>query len=412
MSEPDRIRVFFTAPDIDPQATGESFGAFRWAEAMSHEVDLTVFAYQRANRPPLQESLPDARVLTVPRPTFFQRWPRFEAMVKPHYPIYMRAVRKALRQHPGEFDLAHQLMPPAARYPIALRGAGLPYVVGPLAGTLETPAAFREEGQNAAWFIRARALDRWRFRNDPWLRAGYAEADLVLGVAPYMREMLSVIPLRRFELLMQLGVVDLAPEIERQPRTGDVRLLHIGRGVRTKGLRDTIRAMGQLRDVLPDMTLTSAGTGEEIEICRREAETLGIADRVRFVGLIPRAEVETLYAEADIFVFPSYREPAGNVVYEAMRWGLPVIAADCGGPASMVDERTGIQVAVTKPGLYADDIAAAIRALAGDPARRRAMGAAARTKLEREAFWPAKAKILAGLYAEVLEGRRAAKETR
>jgi len=279
----------------------------------------------------------------------------------------------------------------------------LPYVVGPLGGALETPEAFRSEGQGAAWYTKARGLDRWRFRNDPWLRKSYADAALVLGVAPYVRDVLGDIPIQRFEPVLELGVTDVPPLPTRPERTSGLRLLHVGRGVRTKGLRDVVRAMGHLKDELPDMTLTSAGAGEEIDVCKAEADALGISDRITFHGLIPREDVETLYEDADIFVFPSFREPAGNVVYEAMRWGLPIIAAARGGPDWIVDDHTGLKVAVTEPEQFARDIAEAIRTLAADPVRRRTMGQAAHAKLEREALWSVKAQGLAKLYAEVVQ---------
>jgi glycosyltransferase involved in cell wall biosynthesis len=404
-----RLRVFLCAPEIDPAATGEGFVAWKWAEALSEIVDLTVFTFQYDNRPPVAETLPKARALTAPRPKLFSRMPRFEAMAKPHYPFFMRAVRKALADNPGAFDIAHQIMPQAARYPSPLFGTSLPYVIGPLGGTLETPAAFRAEASSAVWFTRLRALDALRLRNDPWLRRSYAGADLLLGVGPYMRDILGTIDLKRFEPLLELGVSDLPslPKRQTDQRAG-LKLLHVGRGVRTKGLRDVIRAMGHLKDVLPEITLISAGAGEEIEICRREAVALGIADRVTFKGLIARDEVETLYQDADIFVFPSFREPGGNVVYEAMRWGVPVIVAARGGPNWSVDETTGLRIPVTTPERYASDIAQAIKELADDPARRRAMGLAGRAKLEREALWPLKAEVLVGLYEEVVAGRQAA----
>ena len=398
------LRIFLTAPNIEGDATGEPFVAWRWAEALSHEVDLTVFSFQRANRPQLQETLPKATVITAPMPDYFSRAPRFEAMAKPHYPFYMRAVRKALRAAEGPFDLAHQIMPQAARYPIPLRKTGVPYVVGPLGGALETPAAFRhEDRESAAWYTRARVLDRWRFRYDPWLRASYRDAALILGVAPYMQDILADIDLPRFEPVLELGVPDIPPLPDRPDRSeGDLRLLHVGRGARTKGLRDLVRAVGLLRDTLPGLTVTSAGTGPEIDQCRREAETLGVADRIRFLGQIAREDVEPLYAEADVFVFPSFREPAGNVLYEAMRWGLPAIAANRGGPAWIVDDTNGIRIDVSEPETYARDIAAAIQRLAGDPALRRQMGQAGQERLRREGLWPAKAKGLVTIYESVL----------
>ncbi len=401
MPGPKQLHVFFTAPNIHPQATGEEFVAWKWAEALSELVELTVFSFERASKAPLADTLPRARVITAPMPRLFSKVPRIEAMAKPHYPLWMRAARKALRGLAGEIDLAHQIMPQAARYPVPFRGMEVPYIVGPLGGALETPLSFQGEAAAAAWYTRARVLDKWRFRHDPWLRGSYAEADIVMGVAPYMRDVLSDIPLRRFEPVLELGI-DALPDLPARDDAGPIKLLHVGRGVRTKGLRDVVRALARLKERYPDMTLDSAGTGEEIAICEAEARALGVRDRITFHGLLPRDQVEHLYRAADIFVFPSFREPAGNVLYEAMRWGLPTIAAARGGPDYIVDDTNGIRIPVTDPDTYARDIASAIEALADDPKKRQEMGMAGRRRLEREGLWPVKARALVQIYQSVL----------
>jgi glycosyltransferase involved in cell wall biosynthesis len=177
-------------------------------------------------------------------------------------------------------------------------------------------------------------------------------------------------------------------------------LLHVGRGVRTKGLRDAVRALAHLRD-LPHITLTSAGAGEEIALCQAEAAALGVADRVTFLGPQPREQIETLYCSHDVFLFPSFREPAGGVLYEAMRHGLPVITAARGGPDFIVDDHSGIRLPVTTPTRYAADIALAVRRLAADPALLATMGAAARARVLAQGLWSAKADRLIDLYAQL-----------
>ena len=197
------------------------------------------------------------------------------------------------------------------RYASPLRHFAIPYVVGPLGGGLSTPAPFAAEVGRASLMTRARALDGWRLRHDPWLRAGYARAGLVLGVAPYVAEALAAVPVRRFEVLPERSHQGDAPQVERGFEAGRLELLHVGRAVRTKGLRDMVRAMAHLAD-LPFVTLTSAGDGEDLAACRAEAERLGVAGRVGFLGQVPRAEVDRLYARADVFAFPSFREPMGG----------------------------------------------------------------------------------------------------
>nr|WP_238941293.1 glycosyltransferase [Jannaschia sp. Os4] len=247
----------------------------------------------------------------------------------------------------------------------------------------------------------ARGLDGLRLRRDPWLRGSYAEAALVLGVAPYVRERLVAagLPPRRYETVLELGIDGVAGP-RRPVGDGKVRLLHVGRGVRTKGLRDVIRAMARLND--PRLHLTSAGDGPEIAPCRAEAEAAGLGDRVRFLGLIPRGEVEALYATADAFVFPSFREPAGNVVYEAMRWGLPIVAADYGGPGAILDRSCAVMVPPSDPEAFVAGIAAGIRRIADDPVAAAEMGARARAKVEAEGLWPAKGERVAALYRSLI----------
>jgi glycosyltransferase involved in cell wall biosynthesis len=397
------VKLLLIAPNVDASDVGEAFVAFKWAEALSALTDLTLLCFRRDGRPDPALGLPRARVITWPEPAWARRNERLNAMLKPAWPVFERKVRLWLADalaRGDRFDIAHQLMPQAARYASPLRHFPIPYVIGPLGGALDTPEAFRAETGGAPLFTRLRALDTFRFRHDPWLRASYARAACVLGVAPYVAEVLGDIPLRRFEPMLELGIEDIPPWMERTPQPGRLRLLHVGRGVRTKGLRDAVRALAHLSD-LPGVTLTSAGTGEEIAACRAEAHRLGVADRVTFLGRVPRDEVERLYAAHDAFCFPSFREPAGNVLYEAMRHGLPVITADRGGPGWIVDSACGIRVPVTDPDGFARDVAAAVRRIALSPDLAQRLGQGARDKVARDGLWPAKAARMRALYQEL-----------
>jgi glycosyltransferase involved in cell wall biosynthesis len=398
------MRVLLLAPNIDGTDVGEVFSGFKWAEGLSRAVELTVLTFQRAGRQAIAAQLPQAEVVTWPEPAWLLKKERLNAMLKPAYPLYFAHVRRFLREARAagrHFDIGHQLLPQAARYPSPLTGTGLPYVIGPLGGTLATPPGFAAETDRAPWFTKLRRLDEFRLRRDPWLRRSYAEAALVLGVAPYIGETLAPIGLRRYENILELGVDNLAPPRPEGVRPDGLRLLHVGRSVRTKGLRDVIRALAQLGD-LPGIQLVSAGDGEDLAACRREAEELGVADRVRFEGRVPRERVSELYEEADVFVFPSFREPAGGVLYEAMRAGLPVITVAYGGPNFIVDDTSGLRLALSTPAALADDIAAAVRRLHDDPGLRDRLGRGARARVAAEGLWERKIPRIVALYEEVL----------
>ncbi|MDG3042512.1 glycosyltransferase [Roseicyclus marinus] len=399
------MKVLLLAPNVDGTDVGEALMAFKWAEALAERVDLTVLCFQRPSRAEVARQLPGARVVTWPEPAWALKRERLNAMLKPAWPVFAGHVRRwiAAAVAQGErFDIAHQLMPQAARYASPLRHFEMPYIIGPLGGALDTPKPFRAEAGSAPLFTRLRGLDATRFRFDPWLRASYTRAACILGVAPYVKDVLGAVPLNRFESVLELGVDSVAPERARRMEAGRLDVLHVGRAVRTKGLRDVIRALALLPD-LPGVRLTSAGAGEELELCRAEAKRLGVADRVRFLGRVPRAAVEALYESHDLFCFPSFREPAGGVLYEAMRHGLPVITADRGGPSSIIDAASGIKVPVTDPSGFAADIAAALRRMAMFPEHRTTLGEGARAKVLREGLWSAKAERMVGLYKEITD---------
>ena len=96
-----------------------------------------------------------------------------------------------------------------------------------------------------------------------------------------------------------------------------------------------------------------------------------------FTGFLEGEALASAYAASDLFFFPSDCETFGAVTLEAMASGVPTLCADAIGSRSLVDPGvTGFLAAADDPRAFAD----LIEQLAGDPRRRRAMGAAARTR--------------------------------
>ena len=393
------MRVLIAAPEIDNSTSGHAYIAFKWAEALSKVCQLTVLGSERPDQQPLAQQLPGANVVTCPHSPSTQRYQWVRSRPRTNPSSFSRNLSQYLKRSRKQYDIAHMLVPKTAHDAIPFWKFALPYVIGPVGSRLLTQKTFTSE--RPLTFMQKNRLDTWRLRHDPWLRKSYAKARLVIGVAPFMRDMLADIPLQRFETMLDFGIDRLAPLIARVPVPGQLRLLHVGRGIRSSGLRDTVRALSCLRD-LPGITLTSAGGGEDIAECQAEAESLGVADRCTFLGHIPRYEVEALYASHDLFVFPSYQDSSCHVLYEAMRWGLPIVTTARGTPGWIVDQTCGICIPVTNPSIFADEIALVIRAFVNDPARRQILGQGARNKVLREALWSAKAIQMRKLYEDII----------
>ncbi len=108
--------------------------------------------------------------------------------------------------------------------------------------------------------------------------------------------------------------------------------------------------------------------------------------------------VDDFYAAADVFVFPSYREAGGIVVVEAISHGLPAIVCATGGPATSVDDTSGIRIAALDPAQYAQGLARAMLTLAQDPALRLRLGRGARERAASVSLWPRRIEAMEALY--------------
>ncbi|HZC05982.1 MAG TPA: glycosyltransferase family 4 protein [Ktedonobacterales bacterium] len=113
-----------------------------------------------------------------------------------------------------------------------------------------------------------------------------------------------------------------------------------------------------------------------VERLRARVLSLGLADDVLFAGFV--RDVARFYAAIDVFALPTHEpEGFGLTLLEAATAGLPCIASALGGACEVIDD--GVTGALIEPGSPTALTEAALR-LASDPARRRAMGAAARMR--------------------------------
>lgn len=404
VSRSRRLKILLITAGCDRTATGEAWSSYQWVSRMGQRHDVTLLNCRISDKPATSLQLPGVRVVEWADYPLFERWVVFNRMLKPGYvPFYVRARRWIKdRLRGGEtFDLVHQISPLALRYPSPAAGLGLALVIGPLGGSIENPPAFQAELQKTAWYTKLRSLDEWRLRHDPWLRRSYAGANRLIGVAPYVETLLGDLPAGELAFMSETAVAELPPpRVSASDRNG-LRLLFVGRVIRSKGTRDLVRALAKLKDIA-GLTLDVVGDGEDLAACQHEARQLGVSERIKFHGRLPRNEVDPFYAAADVFVFPSFREPSGNAVLEAMSYGLAMIVADRGGPGFVVDDSCGFRIPVIKPEQFSTGIADCIRKFIADKELALQMGAAAREKVARQFMWDAKVDRMCELYERTL----------
>ncbi|MCS6859536.1 MAG: glycosyltransferase [Abditibacteriales bacterium] len=152
-----------------------------------------------------------------------------------------------------------------------------------------------------------------------------------------------------------------------------------------KGHAFFLRAAAQVAQTIPNARFLLVGDdlfGDHpayVQGLLRLTESLGLEASVRFLGF--REDIVDVLASLDALVLPSFNEPFGRVLVEAMAMAKPVIATNVGGPPEIVDhEINGLLVPVQDVSALAD----AMRRLAQDRAWSEHLGKAGRAKAERE----------------------------
>ena len=206
----------------------------------------------------------------------------------------------------------------------------------------------------------------------------YRRCDHLVGNTPDLRDWIVAQgwPAARTHYLPNFAADDPAPPLPRAACAtpeGVPVLLALGRLHRNKAFDVLLAALARL----PDAVLWLAGEGPERAALEAQADRLGVAGRVRFLGW--RDDARALLAAADLFVCPSRHEPLGNVVIEAWAAARPVVACASQGPAQLIaDGVDGRLVPVDDD----EALAAAIGGLLADPARARALAQAGRAAFE------------------------------
>lgn len=208
------------------------------------------------------------------------------------------------------------------------------------------------------------------------LSSAYADADEIVVLSSKTTDQLA-------SWLPGTRPTELACGVDRLPASADpvdlawpddgLRLVSVGRLSAEKNLPVLVEAVALAERQGTDVQLTFVGEGELAEPLQKQAADLGVADRVRVMGPYRRDELRSVYADADVFGFPSVVDTQAFVLNEAAHEGLPLLFSDLRVNRVAQDGVSGIAVADSPEGY-----AAGLARLAADPALRHRLGAGAR----------------------------------
>ena len=326
-----------------------------------------------------------------------------------YYYAYNRWHRRAFKlarqlhqQH--QFDLIHQVNIIGYREPGYLYQLDAPFVWGPVGGVQNLPWRF-VLGLGISGAVREtirNVLNSLQFRFSRRPRQAAKKARVLLAANGENATGMEKLSGRKVVKQWETALPSL-PECEARdfPADRSFHILWAGTAHAAKGLHLMLRALALLPTDI-DWRMRVCGDRSKRTKLRKLAAELGIADRIEWFGWMTREQYYANYDWADAFAFTSLRDTSGNVMFESLSYGVPVIALDHQGAAEIIDDTCGIHVPVEDPAQVVRGIAKAIQRLATDPDlyERLSEGALSRAK---GFTWKSLSEQMRGIYERVLD---------
>jgi glycosyltransferase involved in cell wall biosynthesis len=408
-SESGLPRVLMIAYACDPKGNGEHWLGWGWAEQAAAKFSVDLITTPKSREAVEQSCIPlGISPHFVPVPEWIRSvtesaggaWWRKIAWQRRAF-----AVAKFLHRE-KKFQVVHQTTFHTFRTPFLSTRLGIPSVWGPIAGGERVPPGFGR-------YLGASRFSEWT-RNAANCVSLYAPSiqrslrqTSVLFVSN--RTTLAFLPESCRARCRIVPPNALRPEEEnmaavqppvRQGEDARVRLVYVGNCVATRAIPLVLEALA--RPEVTDARLTVVGEGPALNDWKRRSIELRLNDRVQFAGRVPRQQLDSYYGSADALVFPALRDSGGSALLEAMARGLPVICLDWGGPGEVVDEKSGIKIPVTTPGVTVEALARAIVQIGAEPGIGPALGRAAQARARELFGWRAKQDLLVSTYGSLI----------
>ncbi|MGC4030436.1 MAG: glycosyltransferase family 4 protein [Tepidisphaeraceae bacterium] len=281
-----------------------------------------------------------------------------------------------------------------------------PVVIGPLNGDINYPAAFSHmeslSVRLSVWF--GRTLSKIANKLIP----GKLHAKVILvsntRTANALPAGITGKVVHLVANAVDLKTWEVPPERAQKELNAPPRFCFLGRLVDFKMIDLLLKAFAPIAREF-DAKLDIIGEGDQRPKLEAQAKQLGIAANVNFAGWMKYKEAAPIMAKSDAMVFPSLRECGGAVVMEAMAVGLPVIAADWGGPADYVGTDADGAGMLVKPDTRESFIAgltAGMRKLAESPELRKQMSDSARQRAVDHFQWESRVDALLDVYRSLV----------
>lgn len=336
------MKVLIVAYACEPFRGSEPGVGWKWALNMVKDPDKDVYVLTRRNNKDVIDQYWNSNICPSNLHFFYYDLPTPFVRVKHHgFPVNLYyawwlygAAKYALGIHRRiHFDIAHHLTFGVFRNASALYKLSIPYVIGPVGGGEVTPSGLLplySKKECLKDLLRSTA-NKFAFAN-PLLHKSFNKASLILTKTNDTKNCLGKWASKTF-VNLEIGID--AVFRSNEPRNKNV-FLFVGRFTYWKGVKLALMSFKVFSKTHSNARMLMIGKGEMEKYIRQYANENNL--NIEIIPWIKQEELKKYYSTACAMVFPSLHDSSGNVVLEALSFGLPVVCLDCGGPASILGE--------------------------------------------------------------------------
>lgn len=301
------------------------------------------------------------------------------------YPLALPLLRRLHAEKPFDLIHAHYPAPAGTMALLAKRWLKVPVVVS-------------EHGLGMTVIARQNPISR------AYVKQVYQQADAVIVYSQRSEQVVienGADPERVHRIYYGINSTEVASGV-RPPHSPDtpLQLLTVARLVKHKGVQWVLHALRRLLDEDFNLEYTIGGDGDYRPELESLVQTLGLTEKVRFIGTVLRPDIPTQFSASDIFVLPSDPEPFGIVYIEALGQGKPIVACDCSGATDIRSfYPDGVELLKSQ---NVDELTEALRRLIQDPARRQRVQQGGPRLVAERFTWDRTAQETVALYRNLL----------
>ncbi|GAB3041881.1 glycosyltransferase family 4 protein [Spirosoma pulveris] len=242
----------------------------------------------------------------------------------------------------SKYALVHHLTFGVFRQPSHLYKLGRPFVMGPVGGAEKAPY---ELIKSFSFSYRLKEFNKKIidaiFLLRPSVKECFNRAFVIFTRTEDTKNALPKYLHKRVNVVVDIGIheseINLSPKLFLSEKR--IEVLFVGRLLYWKGIEIAIKAFYKFNLQYPNSVFTIVGQGSYKSELTRLVNALKLGGKVRFTGSIPHSQVADKYNNADIFLFPSLHDAGPNVILEAAKTGLPIVALNLGGVGQILSSK-------------------------------------------------------------------------